>query len=60
LLLQVLYSVRSERMLMEQLHYNFLFRWFVGLDLDETVWDATVFRQESGSAGGRGKSLKHS
>lgn len=29
-------------MLMEQLHYNFLFRWFVGLDLDETVWDATV------------------
>jgi transposase len=43
LLLQVLYSVRSERMLMEQLHYNFLFRWFVGLDLDETVWDATVF-----------------
>ena len=43
LLLQVLYSVRSERMLMEQLHYNFLFRWFVGLDLNETVWDATVF-----------------
>jgi transposase len=43
LLLQVLYSVRSERMLMEQLQYNFLFRWFVGLDLNETVWDATVF-----------------
>src|ERR1700728_2162899 len=43
LLLQVLYSVRSERMLMEQLHYNLLFRWFVGLDMDETVWDATVF-----------------
>src|ERR1700683_3035517 len=43
LLLQVLYSVRSERMLMEQLHYNFLYRWFVGLDLEETVWDATVF-----------------
>jgi transposase len=43
LLLQVLYSVRSERMLMEQLRYNFLFRWFVGLDLNETVWDATVF-----------------
>ena len=43
LLLQVLYTVRSERLLMEQLDYNFLFRWFVGLNLDEPVWDATVF-----------------
>ncbi len=43
LLLQVLYTVRSERMLMEQLDYNFLFRWFVGLNLDEPVWDVTVF-----------------
>src|ERR1700758_3474320 len=43
LLLQVLYSVRSERLLMEQLEYNLLFRWFVGLDPDEPVWDATVF-----------------
>ena len=43
LLLQVLYTVRSERMLMEQLEYNLLFRWFVGLNLDETVWDVTVF-----------------
>ena len=43
LLLQVLYTVRSERMLMEQLDYNFLFRWFVGLSIDEPVWDATVF-----------------
>jgi transposase len=43
LLLQVLYSVRSERMLMEQLDYNLLFRWFVGLNVDEAVWDATVF-----------------
>jgi transposase len=43
LLLQVLYSVRSERMLMEQLHYNLLFRWFVGLDLEEAVWDASSF-----------------
>jgi transposase len=43
LLLQVLYSIRSERLLMEQLEYNLLFRWFVGLDLDEKVWDATVF-----------------
>jgi transposase len=43
LLLQVLYSVRSERLLMEQLDYNLLFRWFVGLDLDDPVWDATVF-----------------
>lgn len=43
LLLQVLYSVRSERMLMEQLDYNLLFRWFVGLNMDDAVWDATVF-----------------
>jgi len=43
LLLQVLYTIRSERMLMEQLDYNLLFRWFVGLNMDDTVWDATVF-----------------
>jgi transposase len=43
LLLQVLYTVRSERMLMEQLEYNLLFRWFVGLDMDDPVWDPTVF-----------------
>lgn len=43
LLLQVLYSIRSERLLMEQLDYNLLFRWFVGLDLDASVWDVTVF-----------------
>ena len=43
LLLQMLYTVRSERMLMEQLNYNLLFRWFVGLNMDEPVWDVTVF-----------------
>ena len=43
LLLQVLYTVRSERMLMEQLEYNLLFRWFVGLNMDDAVWDVTVF-----------------
>src|SRR5476649_2844139 len=43
LLLQVLYTVRSERLLMEQLDYNFLFRWFVGLNIDDPVWDVTVF-----------------
>jgi transposase len=43
LLLQILYSVRSERMLMEQLAYNLLFRWFVGLNMDEEVWVPTVF-----------------
>jgi transposase len=43
LLLQVLYTVRSERMLMEQLNYNLLFRWFVGLNMDDEVWDVTVF-----------------
>jgi transposase len=43
LLLQVLYSIRSERLLMEQLEYNLLFRWFVGLNVDEPVWVPTVF-----------------
>ena len=43
LLLQVLYSVRSERMLMEQLDFNLLFRWFVGLNMDDAIWDVTVF-----------------
>lgn len=43
LLLQVFFTIRSERMLMEQLQYNLLFRWFVGLNMDENVWDATVF-----------------
>src|SRR5438309_1631306 len=43
LLLQMLYTVRSERLLMEQLDYNFLFRWFVGINIDDPVWDVTVF-----------------
>jgi len=43
LLLQAFYSVRSERQLMEQLDYNLLFRWFVGLGVDDAVWDVTVF-----------------
>jgi transposase len=43
LLLQVLYTIRSERMLMEQLDYNMLFRWFVGLNMDDPIWDPTVF-----------------
>jgi len=43
LLLQVLYTVRSERLLMEQLDYNILFRWFVGLEMDDPVWAPTVF-----------------
>lgn len=42
-LLQIFYSIRSERLLMEQLDYNILFRWFVGLTMDEPIWDATVF-----------------
>ncbi len=45
LLLQVLYAVRSERLLMEQLDYNLLFRWFVGLNMDDAVWVPTVFRK---------------
>jgi IS5 family transposase len=43
MLLQVLYSIRSERQLVEQLEYNLLYRWFVGLGMDEKVWDATSF-----------------
>src|SRR5579862_6451371 len=43
LLLQVFYSIRSERMLMEQLEYNLLFRWFVGLEMDEPVWNHSTF-----------------
>src|ERR1700744_3219128 len=42
-LLQMLYSVRSERLLMEEIDYSILFRWFVGLNLDDGVWDATTF-----------------
>ena len=43
LLLQAFYSIRSERQLMEQLDFNFLFRWFVGLGIDDAVWDASSF-----------------
>jgi transposase len=43
LLLQAFFTIRSERQLMEQLNYNLLFRWFVGLAMDDAVWDATVF-----------------
>ncbi len=43
LLLQQLYTIRSERQLVEQLQYNLLFQWFVGLSLDDAVWDATTF-----------------
>lgn len=43
LLLQVLYTIRSERMLMEQLDYNLLYRWFVGLNMDDAIWVPTVF-----------------
>ncbi|RJL01223.1 transposase, partial [Paracoccus siganidrum] len=42
-LIQILFSVRSERQLMEQMHYNLLFRWFVGLGIDDPVWVPTVF-----------------
>ena len=43
LLLQILYSIRSERMLVEQLDYNLLFRWFVGLSMDDAIWDHSTF-----------------
>jgi transposase len=53
LLLQVFYSVRSERLLMEQMDYNLLFRWFVGMNMDEEVWVPTVFTKN------RDRLLKH-
>ena len=43
LLLQALYTIRSDRQLMEQLDYNLLYRWFVGLNMDDPMWDVTVF-----------------
>ena len=43
MLLQILYSIRSERQLMEQTQYNLLFRWFIGLSMDDAVWVPTVF-----------------
>jgi transposase len=43
LVVQMLYSIRSERLLVEEIDYNILFRWFVGLNLDEEVWNATTF-----------------
>jgi transposase len=54
LLLQIFYSIRSERLLMEQLDYNLLFRWFVGMSMDEDVWVPTVFTKN------RDRLLKHS
>src|SRR5689334_22746756 len=53
LLLQIFYSVRSERLLMEQLDYNLLFRWLVGMNMDEEVWVPTVFTKN------RDRLLKH-
>ena len=55
LLLQVLYTIRSERMLLEQLDYNLLFRWFVGLNMDDAVWGADGVQQEPGPAAGGGR-----
>ena len=46
-LLQIFYSIRSERLLMEQLDCNLLFRWFVGMDMDEPIWAPTVFSKLS-------------
>jgi len=46
-LLMILYSIRSNRQLVEQIHYNFLFRWFLGMGLDEKVWDHSSFTQNN-------------
>lgn len=52
-LLQIFYSIRSERMLMEQTQYNVLYRWFVGLSMDDSVWVPTVFTKN------RERSIEH-
>ena len=52
LLLQILYARRSERMLMEEMDYNLRFRWFVGLEMDDRVWDVTRVHKKSGTADG--------
>ena len=49
LLLQILYTIRSERQIMEQMRYNMLFRWFVGLGVDDRVWDVRVFTKNRDS-----------
>lgn len=59
LLLQFLYSIRSERLLMEELEYSILYRWFVGLSLDDPVWDATTF-SKTGTVSSTGISLTRS
>ena len=48
MLVQVQYSVRSERRLVEQINYNLLFRWFVGPSIDDTVWNHSVFSKNRG------------
>ena len=53
-LIQILFSVRSERRLMEQMQYNLLFRWFVGLGIDDPVWVPTVFTKNCSVCGGCG------
>ena len=60
LLLQIFYSVRSERLLMEQLDYNLLFRWFVGMEMDEAVWDHDGVQQEPGPAAEPGDRARRS
>src|SRR5256885_15435840 len=53
-LIQMLYSIRSERRLLEEIDYSMLFRWFVGMNLGEPVWHGTLFNRESQpAAGGR-------
>src|SRR5207248_10864552 len=55
LLIQMLYSIRSERLLMEEIDYSVLFRWFVGMNLDEEVWDPTTFNKNRGTDAGCGR-----
>ena len=54
-LLMILYSIRSNRQLVEQIHYNFLFRWFLGMALDEKIWDHSSFSKNNETDRFRGR-----
>ena len=56
MLVQVLFSIRSERQLVEQVRYNLLFRWFIGLVVDHTVWDHSVFSKNRDRLGYQARS----
>lgn len=59
MLLQIFHSIRSERQLMEQMRYNLLFRWFVGISMDDAVWDHSVFSRNRDRLEGQAPRQRH-